>query len=151
MVEPDCVTDDFGWEPVTLVGIHHRIIDQRQLSWQYLRECSLILIRCRFWAALAPPGRGHPRPVQAVRTKDTVESGQVHSGPGYQGGEFGDEIHWLEDDLSRAITMRDFQLIANIAVMSLRAILTPSGRLRRPKRSRVLSNWSSHLHPGHFK
>jgi hypothetical protein len=38
MVEPDCVTDDFGWEPVTLVGIHHPIINQRRLSCQYHRR-----------------------------------------------------------------------------------------------------------------
>ena len=48
--------------------------------------CFLILIRCHFPAALAPPGRGHPHPVQAVRRKHTVESGQVDSGLGYQGG-----------------------------------------------------------------
>ena len=30
------------------------------------------------------------------------------------------------------------------------AILAPAGRLRRPKRWRVLSNWSSHLDPEHF-
>ena len=37
-----------------------------------LRGCFLILIRCQIWAALAPPGRGHPHPVQAVRRKDSV-------------------------------------------------------------------------------
>ena len=37
-----------------------------------LRRCFLILIRCQFPAALAPPGRGHPHPVLTVRRKDTV-------------------------------------------------------------------------------
>ena len=41
MVEPDCVTDDFGWEPMTPVGIHHPIIDQRWLSCQYLFAAQL--------------------------------------------------------------------------------------------------------------
>ncbi len=78
-----------------------------------LRGCFLILIRCQFWAALAPPGRGHPHPVQAIRSKDTAESGQVDPGPGYQGGQFGNEIHRLEDHMGRAITIRGFQFIAN--------------------------------------
>jgi hypothetical protein len=29
----------------------------------------------------------------------------------------GNEIHWLEDDVSRAITIRGFQFIANLALM----------------------------------
>jgi hypothetical protein len=37
-----------------------------------LRGRFLILIRCQFPAALAPPGRGHPHPVQAVRCKHTM-------------------------------------------------------------------------------
>jgi len=49
-----------------------------------LRGCFLILIRCQFWAALAPPGRRHPHPVLTVRRKHTMESGQVDPGPGYQ-------------------------------------------------------------------
>jgi hypothetical protein len=28
-------SDDFGWESVTLVGIHHPIINRRRLSCQY--------------------------------------------------------------------------------------------------------------------
>ena len=78
-----------------------------------LRECFLILTFCHFRAALAPPGRGHPHPVFTVRRKHTMESGQVHSGSGYQSGQFGDEIHRFEDDVSRTITIRGFQLIAN--------------------------------------
>ena len=35
MVEPNGVTDDFGWEPVTLTGIHFPIVHQRWLSCQY--------------------------------------------------------------------------------------------------------------------
>jgi hypothetical protein len=47
--------------------------------------CFLILIRYRFPAALAPPGRGHPHPVFAVWRKHTIQSDQVDSGLGYQG------------------------------------------------------------------
>jgi hypothetical protein len=36
LVEPDYITDDFGWKPVTLTGIYHPSIDQPQLSCQYL-------------------------------------------------------------------------------------------------------------------
>jgi len=81
-----------------------------------LRARFLILTFCHFRAALAPLGRGHPYPVFSVRRKYTMESGQVDSGPGYQGGQLGDEIHWLENDVSRAITIRGFQLISNLAL-----------------------------------
>ncbi len=46
-----------------------------------------------------------------------IQSGQVHSGSGYQGGQFDDEIHRFEDDVSRAITIRGFQFIANPTLM----------------------------------
>ncbi len=45
-------------------------------------------------------------------------SSQVHSGFGYQGGQFGDKVHRFEDDVSRAITIRGFQLIANHALFA---------------------------------
>ncbi len=51
--------------------------------------CFLFLIRCHFAAAFAPPGRGHPHSVFAVRRKDTVESGQIDSGFGHQGSQCG--------------------------------------------------------------
>ena len=35
MVQPDRVTDDVGRKSVTLISIHHRIIDQQQLTCQY--------------------------------------------------------------------------------------------------------------------
>ena len=95
-----------------------------------LRGCFLILISGNFPVTIAPPGRGHPHSVFAVRRKNTMVSGQVDSGSGYQGGQFGDdvqgrtnaagawmrrsgEIYWLEDDVSRAITIRGFQFITN--------------------------------------
>jgi hypothetical protein len=62
-----------------------------------------------------------------------MESGQVDPGPGYQGSQFGNdvqgrtnaagawmrrsgEIHWLEDDVSRAITIRGFHLLVKLAL-----------------------------------
>jgi len=38
MVEPNRVTDDVGRKSVTLISIHHQIIDQRQLTCQYPTE-----------------------------------------------------------------------------------------------------------------
>jgi hypothetical protein len=38
MVEPNRVTDDVGRKPVTRIGIHQRIIDEQQLTCQYLLE-----------------------------------------------------------------------------------------------------------------
>ena len=70
-----------------------------------------------FPVTFAPPGRGHPHSVFAVRRKDTMVSGQIDSGSGYQGGQFGDEIYWLEDDVSRPITIRGFQFIANLTLV----------------------------------
>ena len=81
-----------------------------------LRGCFLILISGNFPVTLGPPGRGHPHSVCAVRRKNTMVSGQVDSGFGYQGGQFGDEIYWLEDDVCRAIAMRGFQFIPNQAL-----------------------------------
>ncbi len=81
-----------------------------------LRGCFLVLISGNFPVTPAPPGRSHPHSVFAVRRKNTMVSGQVDSGSGYQGGQFGDEIYWLEDDVSRAITIRRFQFIAKRAL-----------------------------------
>ena len=57
-----------------------------------------------------------------------IQSCQVHSGSGYQGGQFGDKVHWLEDDVSRAISIRGFQLIANPALFRQRQTLFSDGR-----------------------
>jgi hypothetical protein len=35
MVEPNRVTNDVGREPVTLISIHQRIIDEQRLTCQY--------------------------------------------------------------------------------------------------------------------
>jgi hypothetical protein len=76
-----------------------------------LRGCFLILISSNFPVTLAPLGRSYPHSVFAVRRKNTMVSGQVDSGFGYQGGQFGDEIYWLENDVSRATAKRGFQFI----------------------------------------
>ncbi len=81
-----------------------------------LRGRFLILIRCHFLAALAPLGRGYPCSMFAVRGEYTVKPRQVDSGFGYQGRQSGNEIHRLEDDVGRAIPIRGFQLIPNLAL-----------------------------------
>ncbi len=43
MLEPDRVTDDVGRKSVTLISIHRQIIDQQQLTCQYLRTHALQL------------------------------------------------------------------------------------------------------------
>ena len=55
--------------------------------------CVFILISGNFPVTLAPRGRGHPRSVFAIRRKNTMVSGQVDSGFGYQGDQFGDEVY----------------------------------------------------------
>ena len=42
MVEPNRVTDDVGRKSVTLISIHHRIIDQQQLTCQYPQVPTLV-------------------------------------------------------------------------------------------------------------
>ena len=52
MVEPDCITGDVGMKPMTLVGVHHRIIHQRRLTYQYFRRATNSLLaesRLRNW------------------------------------------------------------------------------------------------------
>ena len=57
-----------------------------------------------------------------------VIAGQMDSGFGYQGGQFGDKVHRFEDDVSRAITIRGLQLIANHALFRQRQTLFSDGR-----------------------
>jgi hypothetical protein len=68
-------------------------------------------------AAFAPFGRGHPRSVFSVRGEYTVEARQVNSGFRHKGREFRNEIHRLKDHVSRAISIRRFQLISNLAMI----------------------------------
>jgi hypothetical protein len=35
VVQPDCVTNDVGRKPVTLICIHAEIVSQTKLIWQY--------------------------------------------------------------------------------------------------------------------
>ena len=79
--------------------------------------------------APAPPGRGHPRTVFAVRCEHPVETGQVHPRLGHQGGQPGNEIQWLEDDVRRAVSVRRLQLVSDLAVRCERQALF---RDRRP-------------------
>jgi hypothetical protein len=66
--------------------------------------------------ALAPFGRGDQGAMFTVRRKHAVESCQVHSGLGHQGGEPGHEIQRLEDDVRGAITVRCLELVTDVAI-----------------------------------
>ena len=59
----------------------------------------------------------------AVRRKDPVEAGEVDPGPGHQGGQPGDKIERLEDDVRRAVPIWGFQLVADISVRRERQAL----------------------------
>ena len=60
-------------------------------------------------------GRRHIDTVFAVRRKNSMESGQVHSRLGNQGSQFADEIQRLEDDMGGTIVVGRFELVADIA------------------------------------
>jgi hypothetical protein len=42
IVEPNGIADDFWWESVAFVSIHRRIIDQGELTCQYLDDDCVI-------------------------------------------------------------------------------------------------------------
>ena len=68
-------------------------------------------------AAFAPFGRGHPRSVFAVRGEYTAEARPVNSGGRHKGRQFGNEVHRLKDHVSRAISIRCFLLMSNLAMI----------------------------------
>ena len=68
-------------------------------------------------ATLAPLRRCHQCSVFAIRGKYTVKTCQIDSGLGHQGGQFGNKVHRLEDDVGGAIPVRGFQLIPNLALI----------------------------------
>ena len=63
----------------------------------------------------------------AVRRKDPVEAGEVDPRPGHQGGQPGDKIERLEDDVRRAVPIGGFQLLADISVRRERQALLRNG------------------------
>jgi len=71
MVEPNRVTDDVGRKSVTLTSIHHRIIDQQQLTCQHHFVCSLATKNVENWLQLVGPllqRRAHlPSNLETVR------------------------------------------------------------------------------------
>jgi hypothetical protein len=86
------------------------------------------------FATLASLHRCHQRTVFAVRSEYTVETCQIESGFGHQGGQLGNEIHRLEDDVhgrtnaagawmrrsghvGGAIPIRRLQLIADLTLI----------------------------------
>ena len=57
-------------------------------------------------AAPAPPRRGHPRAVVAVRREYTVEARQVDLRFRHQRRQAGDAVQRREDDVRRAVSVR---------------------------------------------
>ena len=55
------------------------------------------------WVALAPPGGRHLRSVLAIGGEDSVEPRAIDPWLGDQGGEPGDKVQGLEDDVRGAI------------------------------------------------
>ena len=83
------------------------------LNWRLL-----LLALCTFGlATLAPLRRCHQRTVFAIGCKYTVKSCEIDSGPGHQGGQFGNEIHRLEDHVGGAVSVWRFQLIPDLPLI----------------------------------
>jgi len=82
------------------------------------RRLVLRLIRRFGLVALTPFGGRHQRTVLAVRSEYTVKAGEgeVDAWLGHQGGEPGDEVQGLENDMRGAVAIRDFQLTAHLAL-----------------------------------
>jgi len=76
----------------------------------------LLAIRCFGLVAFSPLCRCHQRTVFAVRGKHTVKARQIDSGLRHQGGQFGDEIHRLKDDVGRPIPVRRLELVTHVTV-----------------------------------
>ena len=79
-----------------------------RLGWRLL----LCGIRCAGVVAFTALGRRHERPMSAVGGEHTVEARQVHARFEYQGGQTGDEVQGLEDDVRGAVTVGRLELVA---------------------------------------
>ena len=59
---------------------------------------------------------GNLQTILAIGRKFAVISGEIDSGPGYQGNQFSDEIQRSKQDMSSAIAIGCFELVAHLAV-----------------------------------
>ena len=66
----------------------------------------LLQIPCRGTPPPAPQGTHHPPPVPAIGREYPMEMCLVDPTPGHQGGQLGDEIQRLEDDVRGAVAIR---------------------------------------------
>ena len=76
----------------------------------------LLRTGCLRLVAPAPPGRRHLGAVGAVGGKHAVVAGEIDSRPRHQGGQAGDEVQRLEDNVGGAVAIRCLQLVADVAV-----------------------------------
>jgi hypothetical protein len=60
------------------------------------------------------PARHHLCAPVAIWGKNTVKSGEVHSGLGHQGGQSGDAIQWLKEDMRGAVPVRGLELVLHL-------------------------------------
>jgi len=82
------------------------------LNWHLL----LLAILCFGLVAFSPFCWRHQRSVLAVRRKHAMKARQVDSGLRHQRGQFGYEIHRLEDDVGSPIPVRRLELITHVTV-----------------------------------
>lgn len=84
--------------------------------------CWALLVPFGIWRfgwirPLAALGRRHLNPMLAIGRKDAMETREVDPRLAYQCGQFGNEVWWFKDDVSRAIATWVFELVTNLAVM----------------------------------
>ena len=71
------------------------------LGWRLLLRCN----RCAAVVAFTALRRRHEHPMPAVGGEHTVEARQVDPGLWDQGGQTGNEVQGLEDDMRGAVTV----------------------------------------------
>ena len=94
-----------------------------------LRRRFLLLFLEGFGLVTLPPlPRCHRGAVSTVGGKYAMEAGQIDPRLGHQGGQPGDEIQRLEDNVCRAVAVRRLQLVPDSAVRRERQSLLRNGR-----------------------
>ena len=113
----------------------------------FSRRLLLALIGGFGFVAPAAPRRRHPRTMGAVRCEHPVESDQIDPGLRHQGGQPGDEVQRLKDDVCGAIAVRRLELITHVAMGGEREALfrhrwtsdvVPSANMAASKLRRLL-------------
>ena len=64
----------------------------------------------------------------AVGREHAMQASAVHPRFGYQGGQAGNKVERLEDDVSRPIAVRGLQFVTHVAIAGQRQTLLRDGR-----------------------